>query len=305
MTLTEQMSRLARQAKAAGRELARLTTAEKNECLVAMADALEQNREDIRKANVRDMDGATQMALSAAMLDRLKLDDKRIAAMAKGLREVAALPDPVGRILDQRVRPNGLQLQKVSAPIGVVVIIYESRPNVTADAASLCFKSGNATILRGGKEALNSNQIIAQTMIEAGKQTLPGFPEQAIQIVATTEREAIKELLSLTQYVDLCMPRGGEGLIRAVAECSKVPVIKHYKGVCHVYVDGEADLKMAEEIAMNAKVQRPAVCNAMETLLVDKAIATQFLPVIGQRLSQKRVELRVDAASEAILKSEI
>src|SRR5438552_8129907 len=280
MTLTEQMSQLARQAKAAGRELARLTTAEKNECLVAMADALEQNREDIRKANARDMDGAAQMALSSAMFDRLRLDDQRIAAMAKGLREVAALPDPVGKILDERVRPNGLKLQKVSTPIGVVVVIYESRPNVTADAAGLCFKSGNAAILRGGKEALNSNQTIARILVEAGRRTSSKFPEHAIHVVATTDREAIKELLSLTQYVDLCMPRGGEGLIRAVAECSKVPVIKHYKGVCHVFVDRAADLKMAEEIVMNAKVQRPAVCNAMETLLVDQDLAPTFLPQV-------------------------
>src|SRR6201995_3983992 len=224
------------------------------------------------------MEFGVKLDLSTAMLDRLQLDDKRIAAMAKGLREVAALPDPVGRILDERVRPNGLKLRKVSTPIGVVVIIYESRPNVTADAASLCFKSGNATILRGGKEAINSNQAIAQTMLAAAKQRLPNFPEHAIQVVKTTDREAIKELLALTQYVDLCMPRGGEGLIRAVTENSKVPVIKHYKGVCHVYVDADADLKMAEEIAMNAKVQRPAVCNSMETLLVDKKIAKEFLP---------------------------
>src|SRR6266513_243429 len=237
MTLTEQMTQLARQAKAASRELARLTTAEKNDCLLAMADALEQNRDDLKKANARDLDTAAKMGLSTAMLDRLRLDDKRIAAMAEALREVAALPDPVGKILDERVRPNGLKLQKITTPIGVVVIIYESRPNVTADAASLCFKSGNATILRGGKEALNSNQTIASTMIEAGKQTLAHFPAHAIQVVLTTDRDAIKELLSLTQYVDLCMPRGGEGLIRAVAECSKVPVIKHYKGVCHVLVD--------------------------------------------------------------------
>ena len=167
------------------------------------------------------MDAAAKPGLSSAMLDRLKLDDKRIAAMAKGLREVAALPDPVGRILDERVRPNGLKLQKISTPIGVVVIIYESRPNVTADAASLCFKSGNATILRGGKEAMHSNQIIAKTMIEAGKKALAHFPEHAIQVVPVTDREAIPALLSLTQYVDLCMPRGGEGLIRAVAECSQ------------------------------------------------------------------------------------
>jgi len=186
-----------------------------------------------------------------------------------------------------------------------VVIIYESRPNVTADAASLCFKSGNATILRGGREAMNSNQLIAKTMIEAGKKTLAHFPEHAIQVVPVTDREAIPALLSLTQYIDLCMPRGGEGLIRAVAECSKVPVIKHYKGVCHVYVDADADLKMAEEIALNAKVQRPAVCNAMETLLVDRQVAQSFLPVIGQRLGEKHVQLRVDADAEAILQSEI
>ena len=303
MTLTEQMTQLAKQAKAASRELSRLATADKNACLLAMAAALEQNAAAIKDANALDMEVGAKMGLTSAMLDRLKLDDKRIAAMSKGLREVAALPDPVGRLLDERVRPNGLKLRKVSTPIGVVVIIYESRPNVTADAASLCFKSGNATILRGGKEALNSNLAIARIMIEAGKRTLAAFPEHAIQVVPTTDREAIKELLSLTQYVDLCMPRGGEGLIRAVAECSKVPVIKHYKGVCHVYVDADADLKMAEAIALNAKVQRPAVCNAMETLLVDRRVAGAFLPVMGQRLCESNVKLRADAEAEAILNS--
>src|ERR1700690_1016500 len=280
MTLNEQMTRLARQARVASRELAQLTTAGKNSCLLALAAALEKNADAIKSANALDMETGAKLGLSSAMLDRLKLNDKRIAAMAKGLREVAALPDPVGRILNERIRPNGLQLQKIATPIGVVVIIYESRPNVTADAASLCFKSGNATILRGGKEALKSNQVIAQTMIDAGKKTLPQFPEHAIQVVSTTDREAIPILLSLTQYIDLCMPRGGEGLIRAVTEASKVPVIKHYKGVCHLFVDAEADLKMAEDIAMNAKVQRPAVCNAIETLLVDRKIAGTFLPVI-------------------------
>jgi glutamate-5-semialdehyde dehydrogenase len=296
------MTRLAKQAKAASRELAKLTTREKNDCLLAMADALENNSDALQEANARDMDAAAENGLPSAMLDRLKLNDQRIAAMAKGLRDVAALPDPVGRILNERIRPNGLKLQKVSTPIGVVVIIYESRPNVTADAASLCFKSGNATILRGGKEAMHSNQLIAKTMIEAGRKTLATFPAHAIQVVPVADREAIPVLLSLTQYVDLCMPRGGEGLIRAVAECSKGPVIKPYQGVCHVYVDADADLKMAEAIALNAKVQRPAVCNAMETLLVDKAIAAQFLPAVGQRLSEKRVELRADADAEAILK---
>jgi len=300
MNLNEQMTRLARQAKAASRELARLSTAEKNACLLAMATALEQNAAAIKDANALDMEFGAQHGLSAAMLDRLKLDDKRIAGMARGLREVAVLPDPVGRILDERVRPNGLKLQKISTPIGVVVIIYESRPNVTADAASLCFKSGNATILRGGKEALNSNQIIARTMIDAGKITHRQFPEHAIQVVPTADREAVPILLSLTQYVDLCMPRGGESLIRAVADCSKVPVIKHYKGVCHVFVDADADLKMAGEIAMNAKVQRPAVCNAMETLLVDMAVAETFLTQLAQKLAEKHVELRCDSTSLAI-----
>src|SRR5712672_269925 len=204
MTLNEHMTLLAKQAKAASRELAKLTTAEKNACLLAMAAALEKKGDAIKTANASDMDAGAKMGLSSAMLDRLKLDDNRIAGMARGLREVAALPDPVGRVLDERIRPNGLKLQKVTTPIGVVVIIYESRPNVTADAASLCFKSGNATILRGGKEALNSNQTIARLMIAAGKQTISQFPENAIQVVPTTDREAIKELLSLTQYVDLC-----------------------------------------------------------------------------------------------------
>jgi glutamate-5-semialdehyde dehydrogenase len=305
MMLNEQMTQLARQARAASRELARLTTAEKNACLLAMATALEQNAGALKEANALDLDGAVKAGLSSAMLDRLRLDDKRIAAMAKGLREVVALPDPVGRILDERVRPNGLKLQKISTPIGVVVIIYESRPNVTADAAGLCFKSGNATILRGGREALHSNQLIAQTMIDAGKIACRQFPVHAIQVVPVADREAIPILLSLTQYIDLCMPRGGEGLIRAVADCSKVPVIKHYKGVCHVFVDADADLKMAGEIALNAKVQRPAVCNAMETLLVDKSIAEKFLPVIGTRLGEKKVELRCDEQSRAILQSAI
>ena len=215
-------------------------------------------------------------------------------------------PTRSGKSLDERIRPNGLKLQKITTPIGVVVIIYESRPNVTADAASLCFKSGNATILRGGKEALNSNQLIARTMIEAGKQALAHFPEHAIQVVPVADREAIPILLSLTQYVDLCMPRGGESLIRAVADCSKVPVIKHYKGVCHVFVDAAADLKMAGEIVMNAKVQRPGVCNA------DRNAAggsrrwrrNSCLPSAPGCL-RKHVEVRGDEATLANLKSEI
>jgi len=303
MSLLDQMTLLAKQAKAASRELARLTTAEKNECLVAMADSLQADGGVVLEANAQDLQTAATMGLSAAMLDRLKLDEKRIAAMSNGLREVAALPDPVGRVLDERVRPNGLKLQKLSTPIGVVVIIYESRPNVTADAASLCLKSGNATILRGGREALNSNLAIGGIMVEAAQRAVGNFPAHAIQVVPTTEREAIPALLSLTQYVDLCMPRGGEGLIRAVAECSKVPVIKHYKGVCHVFVDRDADFAMAESIVLNAKCQRPAVCNAMETLLVDTAVAENFLPRIAAKLFEKRVELRADERTRSLLGS--
>jgi glutamate-5-semialdehyde dehydrogenase len=305
MSLLDEMTQLGIRAKDASRALARLTTAEKNRCLLAMADALEANRDAIRRENEKDMKGGAESGLSAAMLDRLRLDEKRIASMARGLREVAALPDPVGKVLDDRTRPNGLRLQKITTPIGVVVIIYESRPNVTADAASLCFKSGNATILRGGREAIHSNRILGEIMVEAGRKTLGDFPEHAIQVVQTTDREAIKILLSLTHLVDLCMPRGGEGLIRAVAECSKVPVIKHYKGVCHVFVDADADLGMASEIVMNAKVQRPAVCNAMETLLVDRKIANDFLPKIAARLAEKNVQFHVDPESQVILQGEL
>jgi glutamate-5-semialdehyde dehydrogenase len=300
------MTGLARQAKEAGRQLARLTTAEKNAALAAMADALAKSRPELQAANAKDFEVGRALGLSGAMLDRLALTDARIDAMAQGLREVAALPDPVGRVLDERTRPNGLRLRKVSTPIGVVVIIYESRPNVTADAASLCFKTGNATILRGGKEALNSNLLIARLMNEAGRAALGDrFPAHAIQVVPTTDREAIPALLSLTQYVDLCMPRGGEGLIRAVTECSKVPVIKHYKGVCHVFVDRAADLAMAGEIVFNAKCQRPSTCNAAETLLVDRPVAATFLPAVAAKLAEKNVEFRCDAESFGHLKFQI
>ena len=300
-SLTDEMITLARQAKAASRALARLTTDEKNHCLNSMAQAIRQNANAIKEANSRDMEAAKESGLSGAMLDRLSLDDKRIESMASGLEDIAALHDPVGRVLEDRTRPNGLRLKKIAVPIGVVVIIYESRPNVTADAASLCFKTGNATILRGGKEAIHSNTVIAQVLVTAARKGLKSFPEHAIQVVQTTDREAIRELLSLTEYVDLCMPRGGEGLIRAVTECSKVPVIKHYKGVCHVYVETEADLRMAAEIVMNAKVQRPSTCNAMETLLVDVKVASQFLPIIVRQLAEKNVTLHVDPASQVIL----
>lgn len=301
MTLVEQMQSLAAEAKKAARALAKLSTAEKNTCLIAMAEALERSVGPLLEANAKDLATGAALGLTAAMLDRLRLDERRIAAMAQGLREVAALPDPVGRVLDDRTRPNGLRLQKVTVPIGVIVIIYESRPNVTADAASLCFKTGNATILRGGKEALHSNQLIAALMVAAARSALPSFPAHAIQVVPVTDREAIPALLSQTQSVDLCIPRGGEGLIRAVTECSKVPVIKHYKGVCHVFVDREADLAMAEAILLNAKCQRPSTCNAAETLLVDWPIAAQFLPRIATRLWENQVELHTDTPTRSVL----
>ena len=300
MDLREQMTDLGRRAKSASRALTRLSTDQKNACLNAMADAIEVKVAEIQKANAIDMENGRGMDLSSAMLDRLELTDARISGMAKGLREVAALPDPVGRVLDERVRPNDLKLQKISTPIGVVVIIYESRPNVTADAAGLCFKSGNATILRGGKEALNSNQIIAKTMTEAAREAVSEFPEDAIQVVPTADRAAVPELLSLVDYVDLCMPRGGEGLIRAVADCSKVPVIKHYKGVCHVYIDGDADPDMARDVALNSKLHRVGVCNAIETLLIDKAASGQ-IPGIIQAFLDKDVELRVDEETKTAL----
>lgn len=302
MSLLDEMTLLARQARSASRALAGLSADEKNRCLLAMADGIESSGSALKAANHDDMEEGRAAGLSPAMLDRLQLTESRIRAMAQGLREVAALPDPTGRILEERVRPNGLRLRKVSTPIGVIAIIYESRPNVTADAAALCFKSGNATILRGGKEALRSNQCIAECMLRAATAAFPGFPAGAIQVVPTTDRDAIKVLLSLTQLVDLCMPRGGEGLIRAVAECSRVPVIKHYKGVCHVYVDREADLSMALSIVVNAKTQRPAVCNAMETLLVDTQVAARFLPLSARALAEKSVEFRADPASLSILR---
>ena len=299
--VAEMMERMARQAKAAARQLATLPSAAKDAALRAMADRLEQEQAALGAANARDLAAATAAGLSSAMLDRLRLDAKRIHGMAQGLREVAALPDPVGRVLDERVRPNGLRLRKLTTPIGVLVIIFESRPNVTADAAGLGFKAGNATILRGGREALESNRLIARLLVEAGRTAVPGFPEHAIQLVPVADREAIPALLSLTAYVDLCLPRGGEGLIRAVTECSRVPVIKHYKGVCHVFVDRDADLAMAEAIVVNAKCQRPAVCNAMETLLVDEPVADRFLPAVGRRLAERGVAFRADEASLRLL----
>ena len=301
MSLTEEMTALAKRARLASRRLASLSSDDKNKCMLAMADAIEANAPAIQQENARDMLAGAELGLAKPMLARLLLDEGRIFGMAVGLREVAVLPDPVGRVIEERSRPSGLKLTKVASPIGVIVIIYESRPNVTADAAGLCFKSGNATILRGGKEAIHSNQIIAKIMVEAAAGALPAFPADAIQVVPTTDRGAIPELLSLTRFVDLCIPRGGESLIRAVTECSHVPVIKHYKGVCHVYIDADADAAMAEEIVFNSKVHRPGVCNAAETLLVDKSGATDVLPRLAKRLAKANVELRGDKPTQALL----
>jgi len=287
--LKQQMTQLAICSRDAARALAKLDTAAKNKLLLAMADGLEKNATAIKVGNAKDLAAGKQAGLSAAMLDRLTLTDKRIADMANGIREVVALPDPVGATISEWTRPNGIRIQKKRVPIGVILIIYESRPNVTADAACLCFKTGNAVILRGGSEAIHSNLAIAAAM------NVPGLPADSITVVPTTDRAAIDELLKLDELINLCIPRGGEGLIRAVVEKSRIPVIKHYKGVCHVFVDRDADLDMAEKIVINAKCQRPGVCNAIETLLVDEKIAPAFLPRIEKALTDRGVEIRREA----------
>ncbi|MCG3150390.1 MAG: Gamma-glutamyl phosphate reductase [Verrucomicrobiae bacterium] len=281
------MQQLAENSRHAARALAKLDTTSKNKLLLAMAAGIEQSAAKIITANAKDL--AAGKHLPPAMLDRLKLDAKRIAGIAAGVREVAALPDPVGTTISEWTRPNGIRIQKQRVPIGVILIIFESRPNVTADAACLCFKTGNAVILRGGAEAIHSNLALAEAM------NVPGVPANSITVVPTKDRAAIDELLKLNGLIDLCIPRGGEGLIRAVVEKSRIPVIKHYKGVCHVFVDREADLDMAEKIVINAKCQRPGVCNAIETLLVDAPLAGTFLPRIEKALAAQGVEIRREA----------
>ena len=296
---------LGRQAKAAARKLAPLSTGEKNRALLLMAEKLEAQAAFLIAENKKDLDFAQRSGISGAVLDRIALDPGRVQAMAKGLREVTALPDPVGEIIKMWRRPNGLQVGRMRIPLGVIAMIYEARPNVTADAAALCLKSGNAVILRGGSEAYFSNQAIGSLLRQAVAET--AVPAAAIQVVQNKDRALVRELLQLEEYIDLAIPRGGEELIRAVAANSRVPVIKHYKGVCHVYVDSEASLEMAERICMNAKVQRPSVCNAMETLLVHKAIAGKFLPSMAAKYQAAGVEIRgceetralVPAAKEA------
>ena len=276
----------------ASRFLATAPTELKNECLMAMADALEREADVIKEANEKDLEAGRKNGLSSAMLDRLRLTDARIASTAEGLRVAAGLEDPVGRVLSSSVRPNGLKIDKMSVPIGVIGIIYESRPNVTVDAAGLCVKAGNAVILRGGSEAINSNMALARCLDRAAVSA--GMPEGAAQLIPWTDRRAVSILLKMDQYVDLIIPRGGEGLIRAVVEQSTIPVIKHYKGVCHVYVDDERDEEMALDIVENAKCQRPGVCNAIESLLIHKDAAPEFAPAIAERLEKRGVELRGD-----------
>ncbi|TLN21548.1 glutamate-5-semialdehyde dehydrogenase [bacterium] len=290
MSIRDEMTAMAQKAREAGRKTARLGSSVKDRALVKMAEALEAAREELKAANALDLAAAKEAGISGAMLDRLTLSDKTIDSMAKGLREVAAQPDPVGEVTKMWKRPNGLLIGKKRIPLGVIGIIYEARPNVTADAAALCLKSGNAVILRGGKEAINSNRAIEKVLSKAALEA--GIPEGAIQVVGTTGSEAILELLKLEEYIDLIIPRGGEGLIRFVAENSRIPVIKHYKGICHVFVDSSADLAMAESIVLNAKTQRPGVCNAMETLLVHSDLGRTFLPEIIAKLRAKNFEVR-------------
>ncbi len=293
------LERMGSEAKAAARKLATATTAGKNSWLNAMADAIDANTALILAENGRDMEAGKANGLSAAMLDRLRLDEKRIKGISDGLRHVVTLPDPVGRRLDDIKRPNGLDIEKVSVPIGVIAIIYESRPNVTVDATGLCLKAGNAVILRGGSEALHSNLALAKLISDAGVKA--GMPAGTIQMIPWTGHEAVSLMLKMNQYIDLVIPRGGERLIRAVVEQATMPVIKHYKGVCHTFVDESCDFNRACDIIENAKVQRPSACNAIETLLIHRNALAKFAPMIAKRLSN--VELHADEAFRALVPS--
>jgi glutamate-5-semialdehyde dehydrogenase len=281
---------LGRRARAASRDLALAETQQKNEWIARVAGLLRTRARDLLGANQEDLDAAPSFGLTPAQTDRLKLDAQRIEAMEKGLDEIAALPDPVGQVIESTVRPNGLKIEKIRVPLGVVFFIYESRPNVTVDAAAICVKSGNAVILRGGKEAAHTNRAIHQLIQQA--LTICGLPADAVQLVNVADRELVDHLLHLCDYIDLAIPRGGEGLIRRVAAEAKMPVMKHYQGICHVYVHSAADQNMARAIVLNSKCQRPAVCNAAESLLVDRAIAREFLAPMLAALQQSGVEIR-------------
>ena len=297
MNLHDSIRKLGDQALAASRRMVRLSSRKKNAILLAMADAIDHQRAQIKDANAQDIAAARTAGLSDAMIDRLTLTDARIDAMVTGIREVAALTDPVGKKLWKRTRPNGLVIEKRRVPLGVIVIIYESRPNVTADAAVLCLKTANAVILRGGKEAFRSNMAIVHALQEGG--AAAGMPQHAVQLVETTDRDAVRELVQMDDRVDVVIPRGGESLIRAVVEQSRVPVLKHYKGVCHIFVDADADLDQALAIVENAKCQRPGVCNALETLLVHEQIAASFLPKLAAMAARRGVALRGCEATRA------
>ncbi|MBG7469231.1 glutamate-5-semialdehyde dehydrogenase [Pseudomonas aeruginosa] len=302
-SVLDYMSRLGRDARAASRLLARAATAQKNRALLAAADALDAARAELSHANEQDLAAGRANGLEPAMLDRLALTPARIDDMIEGLRQVATLPDPIGEIRDMRYVPSGIQIGKMRVPLGVVGIIYESRPNVTIDAASLCLKSGNATILRGGSEAIHSNQAIARCIQQGLAEA--GLPAAAVQVVETTARAAVGALISMPEYVDVIVPRGGKGLIERISREAKVPVIKHLDGICHVYIDVAADLDKAIRVADNAKTQRYAPCNTMETLLVHAGIAERALPPLATIYREKGVELRGDAATRALLGADV
>ncbi|MFZ5562679.1 MAG: glutamate-5-semialdehyde dehydrogenase [Thermodesulfobacteriota bacterium] len=299
MTIEQTILDMARAARKAAPALATCPTAVKNKALLTLADRLHKEAGRVQAENEKDVKAAVLAGLSKAMIDRLTISDAVIKSMADGLREVAALPDPVGAKSASWRRPNGLEVSRMRIPLGVIGIIYESRPNVTVDAAGLCLKAGNAVILRGGSESLFSNRVLADTI--GGALADCGLPPTAVQVVPVADREAVTHLLAQEEYIDLIIPRGGEGLIRFVVQHSAIPVLKHYKGVCHVYVDQDADLEMAQNICFNAKVQRPGVCNAMETLLVHKDAASAFLPAMAKRFSSAGVTLRGCAATKALL----
>jgi len=290
MSVESTITAMAQAGREAATQLLRASSDQKNAALLAIAAGLENQAAFIKQENGKDLVRAQENGLSAAMIDRLAVKDETVAAMVSGLRDVVGLNDPVGTLSPTWIRPNGLQVARMRIPLGVIGIIYESRPNVTVDAAGLCLKAGNAVILRGGSEAFDSNQALAQIIQRALAGT--GLPQAAVQVVPLRQREAVLALLQQEEFVDLIIPRGGEGLIRFVVQNSKIPVLKHYKGVCHVYVDEDADFEMAREICLNAKVQRPGVCNAMETLLVHQAAAAAFLPDMAQRLAAAGVEIR-------------
>ncbi|HSQ78933.1 MAG TPA: glutamate-5-semialdehyde dehydrogenase [Nitrospirota bacterium] len=299
MDIKQFVSDKAKKAKVASRALANLSTEIKNNALFKMAAGLEKEADRLIAENKKDIITAGQKGLSMAMIDRLTLNPDRIKAMADGLREVAALPDPVGEVLKMWRRPNGMQVGRMRVPIGLIGIIYESRPNVTADSAALCLKSGNGVLLRGGSEAVHSNTAIAALLSTAGAEA--GIPDGAVSFIENPDRTCVMEMLKLNQFVDLIIPRGGEGLIRMVSESSTIPVIKHDKGLCHVYVDCKADPGMAEEICFNAKVQRPGTCNAMETMLVHKDLSSSFLPAMLGKFMKAGVEIRGCVKTKAMV----